>query len=146
MTPQMTPDELLLWRGFLRWSEGTAAAIAVELAAGSSLSVSDFEVAVRLHHVDSGLIQGVLGASLGWSASRLSHQLSRMEKRGLVDRASSGRGRSVRVTFTAAGRSEFEAAAEVHAHAVRTHFLSTLKPSVAAAISQQCSAARLLRG
>ncbi|WP_371601214.1 MarR family winged helix-turn-helix transcriptional regulator [Streptomyces sp. NBC_00564] len=49
-----------------------------------------------------------LGAEVGWERSRLSHQISRMEKRGLVTReacADDARGSMVRLTERAGMRS-----------------------------------------
>lgn len=135
MTRRLSPEEVRTWRSFLRWSEGIVAQVAAELAAKSSLSVSDFEVAARLER-DGGLLQGELAESLAWSPSRLSHQLKRMEQRGLVERVTAGRGRAVRVEMTARGRSEYTVAAQVHADAVRGSFLHNVRPEEAELIQR----------
>ena len=62
-----------------------------------------------------------------WNQSRLSHHLSRREKRGLVARedcASDGRGAFV--VLTDAGRRALEAAAPNHVASVRAHFIDLL--------------------
>lgn len=142
MTDPLTTQELRLWRDFLHWSEHTMAAVGADLASSSSMSVSEFEVAVRLHEADGETLQRVLGEHLGWSASRLSHQLRRMEQRGLLTRAEAGHGRSVLVTLTAFGREELSTALAVHAHSVRMHFLSTLGSKAADLIPRATSPVR----
>lgn len=134
MTDSLSAEELRLWRDFLRWSEHTTAAVGADLAARSSLSVSDFEVAIRLHDAGGELLQRELLDSLAWSASRLSHQLRRMQQRGLIARSAAGHGRSVRVALTPVGRTELACAMAVHARSVREHFLDALDPATAASI------------
>lgn len=61
-----------------------------------------------------------LGRVLGWEKSRLSHHLTRMERRGLVVREQDQH--DLRVWFVAvtdAGRSAADAAADAHADAAR---------------------------
>src|SRR5690606_42004443 len=68
-----------------------------------------------------------LDLALQWEKSRLSHQLARMEKRGLIERtecAEDGRGQIVGVTD--AGRRAIQAAAPAHVAAVRRLFLDAL--------------------
>jgi DNA-binding MarR family transcriptional regulator len=126
MTGPLSTQELQLWRDFLQWSEQTISAVGADLSSHSSMSVSDFEVAVRLHEAGGEVLQRVLGEHLGWSASRLSHQLHRMEQRGLLTRSSAGHGRAVLVTLTASGSEDLASALTVHAESVRTHFLRML--------------------
>jgi DNA-binding MarR family transcriptional regulator len=57
--------------------------------------------------------------------SRLHHQLTRMCRRGLVERHS-GDGRAVHATITAAGRRALEAAVPGHRHHVRRLVLDRL--------------------
>ncbi len=68
-----------------------------------------------------------LGAEVDWERSRLSHQISRMEKRGLVTReacADDARGSMVRLTDK--GREAIEAAAPTHVDNVRRLFFDPL--------------------
>jgi DNA-binding MarR family transcriptional regulator len=55
-----------------------------------------------------------LGRRLGWEKSRLHHQLSRMCRRGLVQRHS-GDGRAIHAAITAAGYAALKAAVPHHA-------------------------------
>ena len=68
-----------------------------------------------------------LCTEIGWDRSRLSHHVSRMEKRGLVTReecAEDGRGLMVRLT--GAGRKAIEAAAPNHVENVQRYFFDLL--------------------
>lgn len=123
----LSAPEQSLWRGFLAWSETVLALVGSDLVNATGLSRPDFEVLVRLHEAPgSTLTQRDLGESLGWSASRLSHQLERMEARDLLTRVDRGTGRLRDVGLTEHGVQEIREAVRVHAAAVRTHFLGSL--------------------
>ena len=123
----LSAPEQSLWRGFLAWSETVLALVGSDLVNATGLSRPDFEVLVRLHEAPGGtLTQRDLGESLGWSASRLSHQLERMEGRDLLTRVDKGTGRLRDVGLTEHGAQEIREALRVHAAAVRTHFLGSL--------------------
>jgi len=98
------------------------------LIRNSGLSGADYALLHPLSTAESGVLRTRdLGRSVGWERSRLSHQVSRMEKRGLVVREeceSDARGSMVRLTD--AGRAAIDAAAPDHVDAVRTHFLDRL--------------------
>ncbi len=131
----LTGAERELWRQFLGWTESVTAAVSRDLVAESELSVPDFEVLVRLHESPGGVLgQHDLATSLGWSPSRLSHQLSRLERRDLVSRASAGTGRRMTVALTPAGVQQLGDALAVHARAVRRHFLADLARDDAGAL------------
>lgn len=123
----LSAAEKRTWRGFLAWSEAVSALVARDLTGATGLSVPDFEILVRLHETPEGtLTQRDLTESLGWSASRLSHQLARMQARQLLVRTEVGTGRLMSVTLTPHGEREIRAAVRVHAAAVRTHFFGGL--------------------
>ena len=115
-----------LWRGFLTWSGDVVAAVARDLAAHSSLSVQDIEILGRLWEREGRLDQHELQTWLRWSASRLSHQLTRMSERGLLVRETAGSGRRMIVSLTPAGTEQTTAALPHLAEAVRRHFLAGL--------------------
>lgn len=126
MTPRLDEDERALWRGFLAWTEDIRGTISRELVASSDLTFPEFEVLVRLSDADGRLDQRQLSEALAWSPSRISHQLSRMESRGLIERTELGSGRLMHVALTPQGSSAISAALEVHAESVRRHFLARL--------------------
>ena len=123
----LSAPEQSLWRGFLAWSETVLALVDSDLVNATGLSRPDFEILVRLHEAPRNtLTQRDLGELLGWSASRLSHQLERMETRDLITRVDTGTGRLRDVGLTEHGAQEVGEAVRVHAAAVRTHFLGSL--------------------
>jgi len=64
---------------------------------------------------------------MGWDKSRLSHQLTRMQERALVERRYPDRN-TVLIVLTKLGREKLEAARPVHAESVRRNLLSRLTP------------------
>ena len=68
-----------------------------------------------------------LARIVDWEKSRLSHHLTRMEQRGLVERRECPTdARGAFITLTAAGRGAIEGAAPQHVEAVREHFIDLL--------------------
>lgn len=78
---------------------------------------------------------GELSKSLGWEKSRVSHQLTRVERRAFVTRTESGAsGRRTGLRLTAQGRSAVQSAITGHAGNIRRHFFDTLTAQQADAI------------
>ena len=76
-----------VWRLWLEVTTALPAVLNRQLSRDSQLSVQDFEVLVRLSETDDEEMRVVaLSEHMGWERSRLSHHLTRMEKRGLVER------------------------------------------------------------
>ncbi|GGF22648.1 transcriptional regulator [Subtercola lobariae] len=126
----LSADEMLLWRGFLSWSQTVLSDVARELLHQTGLTAAEFQILVRLYESPSGALeQRTLATDLDWSASRLSHQLSRMQSRGQLIRHTEGAGHVVDVTLTDHGRTLVTSALHVHAEAVQNSFLSTLTPA-----------------
>ncbi|MFC4244518.1 MarR family winged helix-turn-helix transcriptional regulator [Gryllotalpicola reticulitermitis] len=116
--PKLTPDELRLWHAWKKASDTVRARIGEQITAATGLSDPDFAILTRLEDLGSGTLrQSELAESMGWHRSRLSHQLTRMETRGLVTRE--GGGPLVHVSITDAGHDVIAAARPVHADAVR---------------------------
>ncbi len=101
------------------------------LQATSGLSSSDYEVLVSLTDVAEGhLRMSALADDIEWERSRLSHQVTRMEARGLVARTDceeDGRGQFVEITPE--GRKEIEKAAPHHVRLVRQLMIDQLTPT-----------------
>ncbi|MGQ0464460.1 MAG: MarR family winged helix-turn-helix transcriptional regulator [Sporichthyaceae bacterium] len=121
-------DEQRAWRGLIAMWTQLSAELARQMAANSDLSMAEFGVLVALTDTCGGRVRAYeLAQTLQWEKSRLSHQLTRMAKRGLIERddcTSDGRGQFVAVTE--AGRRVIAAAAPPHVEAVRTLFLDAL--------------------
>jgi len=113
-----------VWRAYLDMNQNLYAALEDLLTRDSGLSGADYSVLVPLSEEPGGVLRArELGTQIGWDRSRLSHHITRMEKRGLVAReecAEDGRGLMVRLT--PAGRRAIEGAAPEHAEAVHRYF------------------------
>ncbi|WP_165605567.1 MarR family winged helix-turn-helix transcriptional regulator [Mycolicibacterium mucogenicum] len=98
-----------------------------QLQADSGLSLADYDVLVALSDNDAGMRVSDLAAQIGWERSRLSHQLRRMEERGLTERRPSLEdGRTSNVVLTANGRRAITEAAPGHVDLVRALFFDPL--------------------
>ena len=104
-----------------------------QLQAESGLSLSDYDVLVALSDRDEGMRVSDLAAQIGWERSRLSHQLRRMEERGLTERRPSAEdGRITNVALTPSGRQAIEEAAPGHVDLVRSLFFDALPENLLA--------------
>lgn len=115
-----------LWSTWKRTHEVIRALVVNEVTAAAGLSEPDMTVLVRLHEAGGTLRQSELGATMGWDRTRLSHQVTRMEKRGLLTRQ---RGGGVMVALAAAGRETIQAVLPTLDDAVRRHFTDKLGES-----------------
>ncbi len=107
------------------------AQLARDLSAHSELSYQDYVVLVALTAQPDGRLRvSPLGHQLGWEKSRISHQVTRMAERGLVEKWKCGEdGRGALVEVTDLGRARIEAAAPSHVDAVRRLFVDRLTPA-----------------
>ena len=118
------------WRALQFMQLRVDAALAHQLAADSDLSYPDYLVLVALTDRPEGRARVFeLAIQLGWERSRLSHQLARMESRGLVtkEQCPSDR-RGAFAVATGEGRRQLAAAAPGHVAAVRRLFVDRLRP------------------
>jgi DNA-binding MarR family transcriptional regulator len=120
--------EQCTWRSYLRMHGQLLARLNRQLQADSGLSLADYEVLVQLTEVPDGRLRPFeLQRGLQWEQSRLSHQLTRMQRRDLVSREGcTDDGRGAFIVLTEAGRRAIEAAAPGHVDAVRRLFLDRL--------------------
>jgi DNA-binding MarR family transcriptional regulator len=130
-----------VWRRFIRVERLLPARLGRELQASSGLSGAEYEVLVNLSETPGRRLRPFqLGAAMQWEQSRLSHQLTRMEKRGLVAREECPRdGRGAFVVLTEAGRTAIESAAPAHVAAVRTLVFDRLSAAEAEAFGDACA-------
>lgn len=128
MHEPLDAEEMSLWHAWKLAADTVRARIAADIAAAVGLSDADFGVLTRVAELGGGRMrQNALAESMGWHRSRLSHQLTRMEQRGLVTRRGVDGG--VEVQLTDIGRDYAKAARPVHAAAVRHHLIDRLSPS-----------------
>jgi DNA-binding MarR family transcriptional regulator len=120
--------EARVWQSYRGLVRELHAAIERRLQREAGLSGADYALLVPLSEAPGDLLRmRDLGFMVGWDRSRLSHQVSRMEKRGLLvreDCPADARGSMVRLT--PAGRSAIEAAAPDHVATVRRYFFDAL--------------------
>lgn len=127
-TRWLDPVEERAWRGFRRIMTLLPPRIERDLRADSKLSAADYEVLSNLSEApDRSYRLMDLADRLLWSRSRLSHQVDRMEQRGLlVRRGCDDDGRGAVAELTDDGIAAIESAAPGHVGSVRTHFLDRL--------------------
>jgi len=122
MPAPLTEQERRLWHAWKTATDTVRQRVADDIKAGCGLSDQDFGIVTRLVELGSGeLRQNDLAASLQWDRTRLSHQLTRMENRGLVSRSAADGGVIVRITDE--GARLVRVARPIHADAVRKHLL-----------------------
>ena len=122
----LSPRELRIWHAFLYMGEDVLERVGRDIARATGLSGPEFGVLSRLAAFGKGeMRQQELATAMGWEKSRLSHQLSRMQKRKLLERRA-GDGRSTLVALTRTGREKLQAALPVRAESVRRSLLSRL--------------------
>ncbi|RIJ69865.1 MarR family transcriptional regulator [Nakamurella silvestris] len=122
--------ESRMWRAWIDMHRHLDRVLEQNLA-DAGMSMADFVLLVPLSESPEGQLRARdLGAEAGWDRSRLSHQIRRMEQRGLVARVdceTDARGTFIRLTPQ--GRAAIEAAAPGHVESVRENFLDLLDPS-----------------
>lgn len=116
------------WRSFRQMERELAGRIRRQLTRDTGLSDADYEILRALADApDSMLRARVLRYRLRWEKSRLSHQIGRMERRGLVAREDcdeDSRGSVIRLTGP--GREAISAAHGEYAKAVRKSLIDRL--------------------
>lgn len=117
-----------LWRSWLRLNQELVGRLEDLVNRESGLSGADYAVLVPLSESADGLMRARdLRREILWDRSRLSHQLGRMEKRGLVVREECEEdARGAMIRLTAAGRAAIEGAAPGHVDATRRYFFDLL--------------------
>ena len=127
----LTPAEEQLWRRWLALNRLVPAVLHHDLQTDSGLSLADFEVLVQLTDTELGQLRvSDLAQALQWERSRVSHQVTRMERRGLVERVNCTHdARVAYVVITDQGREAIEKAAPSHLRTVRRLVFDVLTPS-----------------
>ena len=124
----LSPRELRVWHAFRMMGEDVLARVGRDIAKATGLSGPEFGVLSRLAALGNGeMRQQSLARMLAWDKSRLSHQLTRMQERALIERRCTDP-KTVLVVLTKLGRKKLEAARPIHAQSVRRNLLSRLTP------------------
>ncbi|MFE6076340.1 MarR family winged helix-turn-helix transcriptional regulator [Paenibacillus sp. NPDC057886] len=126
-TNELNEEEMKIWNMWKGSFKRIFGRVVKEMSEHTGLSEGDFGVLDRLVQFGDGkLRQQELADSMDWDKSRLSHHLTRMEKRGLVLRKPLDTDRGVQVIITAAGQSALNEALPIVSQAIRKHFLDLL--------------------
>jgi DNA-binding MarR family transcriptional regulator len=128
MAVAMAQQERDLWKAFFVMRRQLELTLERRLQADAGISSADFEILISLFDdAAKRLRAGQIGDIIGWEKSRVSHQISRMEQRGLVKREECGDdARGVWVVLTAEGSRAVLAAASDRSDAIREYFLDVL--------------------
>jgi len=133
-TKPLSPHELRIWHAFLSMGEDVLERVGRDISQATGLSGTEFSVLARLAAYGNGAMrQQELAEALGWEKSRLSHQLSRMQKRKLIRRQATD-GRATLVSLTTTGREKLGSGLPVRAESVRRNLLSRLSAEQVEAI------------
>jgi DNA-binding MarR family transcriptional regulator len=129
--PWLDEEEARAWRSFITAQGRLRGRLARQLLSDSGLSEADYEVLVHLSEAPEGALRAFeLGRRSAWEKSRLSHHLTRMARRGLVERQPCPTdSRGAFVVLTALGRSAIEQAAPRHVEHVREDFVTAFSRS-----------------
>ncbi len=117
------------WTSFQRTNARLTERLNREIARETGLSQADFEIlCAPIQHPDAAPIRAIaLRCGLEWEKSRLSHQLRRMEQRGLVTRETCEEdNRSTVIRVTPTGRSLAEAARHHYERALQHYVADAL--------------------
>lgn len=124
----LNPTEDRAWRGLRRTFTLLEGRLAGELNEETGLSMADYTVLSNLVEAEDRRwrVTG-LAEHMQWSQSRLSHQILRMETRGLVRREDAAEDRrGTVVVLTREGLRAIAAAAPGHFRSVRRHMIDLL--------------------
>ncbi|MBZ8177054.1 MarR family transcriptional regulator [Corynebacterium poyangense] len=134
----LNDEEQQLWRLLLSAVRKMTRCMDVTLQEESGISASEFAVLVNLSESGpEGMRLRDLCRGLDWDRSRTSHQITRMERRGLVDKTRcEGDARGVLVTITGDGIRRLEQAAPEHVESVRRLLFDNLSKEQSTVIHQ----------
>jgi DNA-binding MarR family transcriptional regulator len=138
MTRWLTEEEQRAWRGLLRMTAQLNARANRLLLQEYGISLADYEVLVALSEAPEGQLRVFeVADALAWEQSRVSHQLARMQRRGLITRegcATDARGAFA--VLTTAGRAAIERAAPAHVEQVRQLVFDELSHEQVSALTE----------
>ena len=127
-TRWLTAPEDRAWRGYRRMRALHDLRINRDLAQDTGLSEPDYDVLSNVSEAPGRTMRmNQLATLMLWTRSRVSHQVRRMEQRGLVTRAEcAGDARGAMVVLTDRGWRAIQAAAPDHVRSVREHLIDLL--------------------
>ncbi|KOX10574.1 MarR family transcriptional regulator [Micromonospora sp. NRRL B-16802] len=126
------------WRAYIEASQRLVTQLEDDLRADSDLSFADYHVLVLLSEAPGQRLRmGELAGRLVFSPSRLTYQISSMQRRGLVSKeACPDDRRGSEAVLTAAGLLALAEAAPHHLASVRTHLMDDLDDAEVACLTR----------
>jgi DNA-binding MarR family transcriptional regulator len=127
-TPEINERDWAAWRSLDAMHRQLGHALEGLLQNDAGLSGADFQVLSTLCEADNTMLRsGDLAELIGWEKSRLSHQVSRMQARGLVERRECESDlRGTWIAITDAGHELARAAMPERIAAMRAMFFDVL--------------------
>src|SRR5512146_3484044 len=133
----LTDEEQRAWRAYIRLAQLLMRQLDRDLHP-FGLSMHDYEILVQLSEVPNRRMRMTeLADRTAQSRSMLSHQINRMETRGLVTREGcEGDKRGTFAVLTAHGLTAIGKVAPYHVASVREHFIDQLDPAELIALTE----------
>jgi DNA-binding MarR family transcriptional regulator len=140
MTRWLSADEQRLWRGWIAASMLLPDRLNRDLQEAHGLTGTDYQILVELSESpDRRMRMSTLADHTLLSRSRLSHQVDRMARAGLVERQVCEQdGRGMYAVMTDHGWETIVKAAPDHVESVRRHLLDVLTPEEYRAFGEAC--------
>lgn len=131
-------ERMACWRAYIESSQRLLTQLEEELRVTSELSLPDYHVLVLLSESPGQRLRmGELASRLIFSPSRLTYQISSMERRGLVTRQICPRDRrGSEAVLTATGLLALREAAVHHLASVRRHLMDDLDATEIACLTR----------
>ena len=145
-TRLLKPNELYVWRSFLRAHAKVIRALEAELVAAQRLSLASYDVLVQLAEApDRRLRMTELADAVLLSRSGVTRLVDRLERDGLVQRGPVDTdGRGVVAVLTTRGLDRLRAATGTHLSGVVRHFVEVLDEKQLEPLGEACE--RLAQG
>lgn len=140
MTKWLSEGEQRSWRAWIAASNTLNHQLSADLQRQHGLTLADYEILVQLsEHPERRMRMSELAEETLASRSRLSHQVDRLVKRGLVERQECEFDkRGSFAALTDQGWKAIEAAAPDHVDSVRRHLVDVLSPLEFEALGESC--------
>ncbi|HZE37975.1 MAG TPA: MarR family winged helix-turn-helix transcriptional regulator [Stackebrandtia sp.] len=136
-TASLSPEEWMFWDEWMQAQRLLTKEVDRTLQRDFGISKAEFSILVMLRAATGGQMRVTdLAGSLDWEKGRVAHQLTRMERRGLLERTEAGAaGRRTGIMLTPSGADVVERAIHGHAANIRRFAFDRLSPEQTAAIS-----------
>ena len=134
-------DQQRSWRGLVLGYTLLSDRLDDDLRRHANLSLTEYEILVRLSERDGQMRMAQLADALAHSRSRITHTIKRMEEAELVERSTSpDDGRGVIASLTGKGQRLLENLAPIHVDGVRDHLVDLVTDEDFAALGRVMNA------